>query len=905
MSFPERECPSFFLSLDRERQAARGRTTAHVHDTSEFGNKVLQLSGNWPQHNVRRIEDGKSSLFVMGHYLGTEEDLMYALAHARDDLNGATSLSELPGNCSVIAVVNDGEHPRTIMTQARGSSTPIYYGNKNGGLCASSDPTKVNDTVEPDILYAGALFAVSGVDGLPLSGRSSLRGVRRLEAGHTLIVDDKLGAKLVQPDPIEKRNTLTEAAEELRTSLIQAAQRRIDSYGTLSSDVSGGFDSTAIASVICALGLEGSLRTFSSVLDASNSDDRRYIQEFRDMHPGIGHANLGDTRSLRAFTSEDVRLYGSHPDIGVGHVVDPTAQIYLTAYHNFIAANGGGPVHLTGNGGDEVLSMPAISRFNGVLDVNFLRQCLTAARSRNMRPIDFWAAASIFAHATPEEVLVRQLSQLRGVKSAREAYDPRIACLLPWSPSPEGLTLLTPEARHDIADYLEDGLGSLFYRYATMTDAQEAERIISAGNTAAALRYVAHSTGFGIDLHSPFLDTDVIRATSSVVASEKTDPYNYKKILKLALFDILPPGLLTRNSKGSYSQERSATMRESVPALQELLDGSRLVESGLIDHNTLMRYIKSSGAESVGVYRALSRFVSVEHWLRSLEDVQVSDGKRASQRAVIGPGAPSATYERSSEANITSPRIDSDAFYGIPSHVYCVAFESGGVSLFNTQTMKFWTLSDPAWGQLIRLIDRYGSIAKAAEVVAMMAPDISVDNLTLKLASLILEAQKNDMIEATNEEPSEPRIPTIPQSPGYVSGSAKFAISETKRSTIGDMITAATAFTLGNAINKLMPSWKLPILKYLEEKWVTKDAVPEEAERLLNATHKLAFLGRIACAEAAYSTALALLAKRKRVSYHVGVSENPLSYHAWVTAGGRPLTPHAGGIVEGSFRAYF
>lgn len=106
-------------------------------------------------------------------------------------------------------------------------------------------------------------------------------------------------------------------------------------------------------------------------------------------------------------------------------------------------------------------------------------------------------------------------------------------------------------------------------------------------------------------------------------------------------------------------------------------------------------------------------------------------------------------------------------------------------------------------------------------------------------------------------------------------------------------------------IGKIAPHKKMPLLRLLQEKWCNTDATQTEAKQILGATQALPYLGRIACLEASYTSALAAALSRRKLAFHQGITFRPTAFHAWVEAEGEPVRTPLDGQVIGSFQSFY
>lgn len=846
--------------------------------------------------NTHIIRQGSTVLAITGPCFADEADINSALEIAHE--NGTAT--RLPGSATTIAI--DGANSSISVAQNLSGNRPIYYRETGSGIRVGNRASDLNEQPIADLGFAATVMVLGGSEGSLLGSRSSVAGVNRLEPGHTLAADEN-GVRIF--DNTKNRSqvsSLEEGAELLRFALSYAISKRFDSEAGVSADMSGGLDSATIASIVLRKGLTTGFKTYSATPIGIDTEDVRYTEAFRKIFPKHAHLNFDMETAVREFTFTDARTLDVPDDLAIAQLVDPDSVNFITAYNRFILENGGGPIHLTGHGGDEVVTSGPHYLIDLVQHGKFwrlLQDGVDVARLKNIRPADAVRQAALLAVTSPEKIIETRIEELRNPITTTGT---RNFTLAPWQIRHEAAALLTPDARHFLADYIEDLVNSrddLSKRF-TLPDIIRQDRLRLSGFSWTAVNEYSRISGQPLTLHAPFLDDEVIEACGAIPAELLGSPHEFKRVLTLAFGDTIPPEFTQRRTKGSYNRARASAFRSSLPAIREILESSQLVDAGFFDKQAILNLIAADGVMDADAYRALTQFVTIERWYQKITGK--SSVKPVVPKIAINEKTKTLydTFPRPEETIPTEKRE-----YIIPGHIKSVVFETGGIVLLNEQTMRYWVL-DPSWSRMLRILNDFGTVEKAVEAIIGANPDIDHEALAESFERLLDSATNYGVLEEDDHAATKHTIAEAPRKADFISDAAVQAIEPaTTIKNIRTYVTALRALRIWKKLERSTPNQKLNFLHDLQERKVVKDASEEEAADLLQATQQLITLGRLACSEQAFITCVAGALGGRRVEYHLGVSDLPLGFHAWAAVNGKPIRGGRDGIVEGEFQSFF
>ncbi|MFE0059930.1 albusnodin/ikarugamycin family macrolactam cyclase [Streptomyces sp. NPDC059003] len=556
-----------------------------------------QVSGPGP---CRVVESGRLRLAVVGPCYATGDQLQQALqaVRARD----WQALTGWPGSYWVFA--DDGDTMAALTDLA--ATRPLYYATTGETPMWSTSACTLAETLEADVDYA-ALTARLVLPTVPeLCGASTaFTGVRRLPGGHALLVGRDGSIRSVA---YEQPRTLTfgEAASELREALLASVQARVRSGGRLTADFSGGLDSTSVALLALREGAElfGVTHYPEGV---SDNDDITYARR----------AAAGQGRFTHHVVDDESGLF--FDDLASAPPTDqpfPDAARWRMRYtYQRRCAEHGTDVHLTGSGGDTLLTAAPYYLADLVGTRLFLQHCVLRARLRHL-PLRTVAARAVLTSRTSNADALRRMA--RDLTDAKPVPPPHKAAreALGWMRLSAARVWLTADARDHLADLLiQAARACAVPREQTSRHRHHAE-LNEFGTWEAELRTQAE--GFGVPHHAPLLDSPVVRAALAVPLPAHASPAVQKPLLGAALDGLVPDWLLTRPTKGAYFGNAYTGLRRNAPAVRELLASSRLAAEGWIDTDAALEEVDRLTAGATGKWSALEAVITTEMWLAQL-----------------------------------------------------------------------------------------------------------------------------------------------------------------------------------------------------------------------------------------------------------------------------------------------
>ena len=477
---------------------------------------VAEVYGLAQDHELSWYENHGAVLLVFGHCLlnAAQRSVGFAAAVDSADLD---RVADWPGSYTAV-VVRPGSV--TAYTDLAGQF-PLYYSQLNGEVIVGSEPGLLASRHRRDLDPVTAAAHITCPAVLPIwSERSPYSAVHRLAAGAELRACGR-GVRVgpAKPAlPVEGR-TLSDAADMTRTALTDAVRSRCKGQ-IVSSDFSGGLDSTAIAFLaarysprpVTSLAYHQPLAPAGDLVDAvwlARLDPRIKLAVVRGSRRTLPFAGLAEAqREDKPFTG--ATLWSSEP--AQGALAANRSALRLAA-----ASASGAELHLTGEGGDALLLtapsyLSSLARPGTVRTL--FRHCGAYARLRYASPATLSARSVKLARTSPTRALHALAEEVEHGAGRSTNWADVISW---WPPCGEAAAWLTPHIRRQLAEIASDPAtaravpeGVRPADLAALTDLRQS------GEAQRHLRELARS--FSIAVHAPFLDSAVIRAALSVPA---------------------------------------------------------------------------------------------------------------------------------------------------------------------------------------------------------------------------------------------------------------------------------------------------------------------------------------------------------------------------------------------------
>ena len=467
------------------------------------------------------------------------------------------------------------------------------YFKSESGLFAFSDRA---EALAPDERYNVRFLAemVSSCD--PTPELTVYEGVSAVPAG-TMILFGVQGYRLHRywsPEQIKPLESVHlpdgEAAEQLRSLLIEAVRCRMGAQGQTWSQLSGGVDSSSVVSLTqwlveggaLAHGLAGTVTYVDR--QGTTADERQYSDVIVDRW----------TLPHRTIVDPPLWLHEEYPPPSL----DQPRQNFMFYPREYLLAKAvreeGGRILLTGQGPDEYLRGSMFFFADWLARGHLWRASQEMLRRAVLGRVSFWELAY-------RNAVVPLMPRL-----LRRALGPEVTRFQPW---------IRPSIirRYGLRDQvfemtLNAGPVGRKYRH-TMTCS-----LISLTKT------IGHLVLDDLlEVRHPFLDRRVVEFGLSLPPELTTQPYAGKWLLREAMRGIVPEPVRTRVGKGSLNERHAWSLSAQRALLEPLVEQPILAELGVVDPVPLREafdHAPSQAMRRAGPHSALQQVLAVEAWLQ-------------------------------------------------------------------------------------------------------------------------------------------------------------------------------------------------------------------------------------------------------------------------------------------------
>ena len=605
--------PSDQCLLRRMVQVMRHRgpdeVGVYLDESAALGHARLSIidlaGGKQPMHN----EDGslwivfngeifnylelRSELLGKGHAFATMSDTEVIL-HLFEDL-GENCVSRLNGQWAF--AIWDRKKRRLFLSRDRFGVRPLFFTLAQGRVVFASEIKAL--FAHPSVERQLDLDALNEIFTFwhTLPPRTAFRNICELPPGHSATVED--GRVIMKRywdldyEPAEMgANGLSQEqqyGEELLAILEDATRLRLRSDVPVGAYLSGGLDSTLIASLVKRSGVTR-LKTFSVRFEESELDEGPYQSE------AVRYLAT-DHQEIQCSNYEIGRIF---PDV-VWHVERPiirTAPAPLYLLSRLVHENGY-KVVLTGEGSDEMLGGYDIFKETKVrafwaadpgsrLRPLLLRRLYPYMPNLQSQPAVYLRA---FFHIAPEDTASPFFSHLprwRLTSRLKSFFSTAVkAELAGHDPVAEIRALLPPAYNHwdrfARAQYLEAG-----YLLPGYILSSQGDRVA-----------MAHS----VEARFPFLDYRLADFASRLPARLKMNALQEKYLLKRCAGRLVPPAVVTRHKQPYRAPDANSFFCDGGHEyVKELASPSRLQRDGIFDPKAVQKLVeKASSGRIVGV----------------------------------------------------------------------------------------------------------------------------------------------------------------------------------------------------------------------------------------------------------------------------------------------------------------
>ncbi|MGW2839775.1 albusnodin/ikarugamycin family macrolactam cyclase [Streptomyces sp. NPDC001493] len=602
-----------------------GRFGGHFLIQPTFWRSFVVIGGfsstenHWPRPRGATLIAPLSSVWRLGHtparvaVFGARRTWVLGLCGADDDQLRALATRPVPtdvtwrwsGSYAVVEETPEG----VLLHTDPAASFPLYavQWQRGWAWATSARMLAALAGADLDVQRLACTILAPSVPMLSAS-RTCFAGVQQLAPGSRIMLP-RSGASLRRrtvwrPDP----DFSQPAHQRLRQALEQGTALRVASDARLTSDLSGGLDSSPLT-VLASLALPESLSLDAVTIHPHGVLDGADLR-FARM---VAAAPLSRIRHHLLPMGAEHRPYSDITSVPATDEPAPSTltQARLRGQFRWMHDQLLSRTHLTGDGGDSVLFQPPAHLSDLIRRGRWrraIRETYGWARLRRTPVLPLLRDATAMARISREAATVKlaEHATARGSENRGHVGWFVLPPVPDWATraAVAHLSNATAEAANR-----PDPLHGLDASIRTLTD-----EIREVARTAAADSELAAACG--IDLHNPFLDAAVVDSILRNPLDDRAPIHTYKPLLIRAVGDLLPPAITARTTKGSFDADHFAGMRANLGALLPLADG-HLAALGLVDPPALRRNLRRTSAGIPMSLASIEQALTVEAWLHA------------------------------------------------------------------------------------------------------------------------------------------------------------------------------------------------------------------------------------------------------------------------------------------------
>ncbi|HIC55875.1 MAG TPA: asparagine synthase (glutamine-hydrolyzing) [Acidobacteria bacterium] len=575
----------------------------HQPFKSEDGEIHLVANGEIYNHlELRKM------LIAHGHCFRSESDIE-VLVHAYEQW-GTSFLERVHGMFAV--ALWDGRQRIFFAARDRAGEKPLYYAATNSTLIFASEIKGIlaSGMVERDVdLEALDQFLTYEY---VITPRTIFSKIRRLPAAHYLVYRDGQletcrywDAAAVAPRHWKE----DEAAEAVREVFAKAVSRQMMSDVPLGAFLSGGIDSSAVvAMMVEASGGDGSaVNTFSMGFADGSYNELPYARTVASRFKTTHREGTVEPDLRELFDQLIVHLDEPFADVSLfpTYMVSKMARQHVT-------------VALSGDGGDEI--------FGGydTYAADQLARRLATVLPKGAVSMLAGLVGLLPASERKKGLLNKVKRFVQGI--ADEPEDIAHYRWMAFLPVAAKQALYTPELQtslfqSDVYRPIRESLGSagtddLLHRqlYADLCVYLADDILVKVDRM---------SMATSLETRAPFLDVNLMELAYSIPSELKIRNGERKYILKQALRDVLPTGILRRPKEGFSIPMKNWLRGDLAPIMRDLLAPERIGQRGWFSPVAVTRLIDSHLSGRDNHAHVLFSLMVLERWAESVLDEAV------------------------------------------------------------------------------------------------------------------------------------------------------------------------------------------------------------------------------------------------------------------------------------------
>jgi asparagine synthase (glutamine-hydrolysing) len=571
---------------------------------------IIDLSGGTqPIHNedkslwiifngeIFNYPDIRSYLISKGHTFYTNTDTEVIIHLYEED--GVNCVNKLNGQFAF--AIWDNIKKSLFIARDRVGIRPLFFATHNGNFIFSSEIKAILSIPGfPRNINRQALDQVFTF-WTTLKGNTIFEGINELPPGHYLVADSN-GIEIKKFWQLPFSADINEyhrkkLVEDIKELLYDAIKIRLRADVPVASYLSGGLDSSGIASYV-KKNFNNKLQSFGIRFEEQDFDEGEYQQEMVN-YLGIDHSELFINNSDIAQNLESLLWFTEKPLLRTAPI-----PLYLLSR---LVHQSGYKVVLTGEGADEI--------FGGynIYKETKIRNFWSKYPDSKLRPM---LLAKLYPYIFKDKRLNDSLVEFFRF-GIDEPSNPFFSHIIRWNNTSKIKTFFSSNLKENLRSYsgFDELLADLpadFNSWNYLAKAQYFEITIFLSNYLLSSQGDRAAMAHSVEMRMPFLDYRLVELMCNVDPELKINGLSEKFILKKIFKDILPGKILNRD-KNPYRAPIKKGLMPDKTLIDNYLNPDALKQAELFDSakvrlflNKLEKFDKVSETDNMALIGILS-----------------------------------------------------------------------------------------------------------------------------------------------------------------------------------------------------------------------------------------------------------------------------------------------------------
>lgn len=531
----------------------------------------------------------RDELIAAGHRFRSDHSDTEVVVHLYEQY-GDAFLDRLNGMFAI--ALWDAPRRRLLLARDRAGIKPLYFAPLGGGIAFGSEPKALlihpEISREPDRAALHHYFTLKNIP----APHSAFKAIKQLRAGELLIHQDgKSETRRWWRVNFREDDSITEqdAAANIRALLEDSVRLQMRSDVPVGAYLSGGVDSSSVVALMSGLGARN-VKTFTLVYDddlPNKNSDRAFARKVSDMYETEHH------EQLVRFDEVPENL-----DAILGAFDEPFSGVISTYFLTALIAKHV-KVALSGDGADELFGSYLSHRMSQPLAAVLADPSLLDKPGPTGPLIGYegeWPSLKRLI-ARGDEASRRMGLFFADEAAKRSLYTPSMLAAIGDASTETDLRTLYGECAS------RDPLNrALFVDFETLLPDQVLPFVDRLS--------MAHS----VEVRPPFLDHRLIEYVATLPGRMKIKQGRVKSILKDAVANLLPPGLVDRPKEGFVMPINEWLLDRLKAYVLDALSPERLKRHDMLDAQAVAQLLTRYYGGETGLAGRIWNLVSFQMW---------------------------------------------------------------------------------------------------------------------------------------------------------------------------------------------------------------------------------------------------------------------------------------------------